>query len=116
MEKQQRYRTVLFYKTHFHEVFQRQREKLQQKIIWTLSLIEELPRIPEIYLKHLEGTDGLYEIRIQQGGDIVRLFCFFDKERLVIVLNGFIKKSQRTPAREIIKASTLKKEYENEKK
>lgn len=103
------------YRAYFQEVFQRQREKVQQKIIWTLSLIEELPRVPDMYLKHLEGTDGLYEIRIQQGSDSIRFFCFFDKDKLV-VLNGFIKKSQKTPLHEIAKALVLKKEYEHEKK
>ncbi len=115
MEKSQRIRAVLFYKEHFQEFFNRQREKLQHKILWTLTLIEELPRIPESYLKHIVGTDGLYEIRIQQGGDHVRLFCFFDKGNLVIVLHGFHKSSQRTPKKEISRALLLKKEYEDGK-
>lgn len=115
MEKQKQFRTVLFYRTYFQEVFQKQREKLQNKIIWTLSLIEEIPKVPETYLKHLEGTDGLFEIRIQQGSDSIRFFCFFDNDRQVIVLNGFVKKSQKTPAKERLKAEMLKKEYENEK-
>lgn len=79
-------------------------------------MIEELPRVPDMYLKHLEGTDGLYEIRIQQGNDSIRLFCFFDHDKLLVVLNGFTKKSQKTPPQEIVKAILLKKEYEHEKK
>lgn len=79
-------------------------------------MIEDLPNVPEAYLKHLENTEGLYEIRIQQGNDIFRIFCFFDKEQLVVLTCGFQKKTQKTPKREIEKAIKIKKEYENEKK
>jgi phage-related protein len=60
-----------------------------------------MERVPETYLKHIENTNGLYEIRVQQGGAIVRIFCFFEKERLVILANGFHKKTQKTPKKEI---------------
>ena len=94
----------------------KQRDKVKEKIIWTLELIEELPRVPETYLKHLEGTDALYEIRVQQGSDIFRIFCFFDKGQLVVLMNGFQKKDQKTPKKEIEKALKIKDEYEAEKK
>ena len=87
---------------------------VKSKIIWTFDLIEELPRIPETYLKHMEGTSGLYEIRIQVGSDIFRVFCFFDKGQLVVIANGFQKKDQKTPKKEIERA--LKIKQENEKK
>ncbi len=89
---------------------------MKDKIIWTFELIEELQKVPEIYLKHIENTEGLFEIRIQQGGDIFRIFCFFDKGQLVVLANGFQKKSQKTPRQEIDKALKIKKEYESEKK
>ena len=66
-------------------------------------------------MKHLEGTDGLYEIRVQQGSDIFRIFCFFDEGKLIILANGFQKKAQKTPKSEINKALKIKKEYETEK-
>lgn len=66
-------RKVLFYKNYFEQFFVKQRDKVKDKIIWTLQLIEELDRIPETYLKHLEHTDGLFEIRVQQGSDIFRI-------------------------------------------
>jgi phage-related protein len=113
MKKQ---RTVIFYKNYFHEFFNEQRGKVKDKIIWTLQLIEELPRIPETYLKHIENTEGLFEIRIQQGSNIFRIFCFFDDGRLVVLTNGFQKKTQKTPKQEIEKALKIKQEYENEKK
>ena len=83
--------------------------------MWTFTLIEQLPRVPETYLKHLENTDGLYEIRVQSGTDIFRIFCFFDKGQLIIAANGFQKKDQKTPKKEIERALKIKNEYENEK-
>ena len=79
-------------------------------------MIEELHRVPETYLKHLENTDGLFEIRVQQESDIFRIFCFFDQGQLVVLANGFQKKTQKTPRKEIEKALKIKKEYESEKK
>ena len=81
-----------------------------------MELIEELPRVPETCLKYFENTDGLYEIRVQQGSDIFRIFCFFDQGQLVVLANGFQKKTQKTPKQEIEKALKIKKEYESEKK
>ena len=108
-------RKIVFYKDHFQEFFERQTKKVKAKIVWTFQLIEELQKVPETYLKHIENTDGLYEIRVQSGNDIFRIFCFFDEGRLVVVANGFQKKSQKTPSKEIEKALRIKAEYESEK-
>ncbi len=108
-------RTIIFYKDYFEKFFVRQRQKVRDKIIWTFDLIENRPRVPEIYLKHIENTEGLYEIRVQMGSDIYRIFCFFDQGQLVVIANGFQKKSQRTPKQEIELALKIKGEYENEK-
>lgn len=116
MSKKQKQRTIIFYKEYFQEFFVKQRDKVKDKIIWTFELIEELHRVPETYLKHIENTDGLFEIRVQQGSDIFRIFCFFDHGQLVVLANGFQKKTQKTPKQEIEKALKIKKEYENEKK
>jgi len=83
--------------------------------MWTFDLIEDLERVPEIYLNHIEETDGLYGIRVQLGSDIFRIFCFFDKGQLVVIANGFQKKTQKTPRREIDQALKIKQEYESEK-
>jgi len=91
------------------------RLKSQVKILWTLRLIEEHEFIPSQYLKHIEGTEGLYEIRVQIGRDKYRIFCFFDNEKLIVLANGFHKKSQKTPKFEIQKALKIKHEYETEK-
>jgi phage-related protein len=114
--EKQKYRTIIFYKDYFQDFFLKQRDKVKDKIIWTFDLIEEIQRVPETYLKHIENTNGLYEIRIQSGNDIFRIFCFFDQGQLVVLANGFQKKTQKTPKQEIEKALKIKEEYENEKK
>jgi phage-related protein len=109
-------RELCFYRTYFDDFYSKQTVKVQKRILWTLRVIEDLARIPEIYFKHLEGTDGICEIRVQAGSDIFRIFCFFDDNKIVVVGNGFQKKTQRTPDREIERAKKIKREYHEEKK
>jgi len=90
-------------------------DHVQIKIEWTLKLIEVTQRVPEKYFKHLEGTKGLYEIRVEVGSNIYRIFSFFDKGNLVVLGNAFQKKTQKTPKTEIKKALKIKEEYQNEK-
>ncbi len=108
-------RTVIFYKDYFSDFFIKQRQKVKDKIIWTLDLIEQIEKVPESYLKYLEATDKLFEIRVQSGNDIFRIFCFFDKGNLVVLANGFQKKTQKTPKQEIERALKIKKEYNENK-
>ncbi len=108
-------RQVVAYKDYFEDFLKKQTKKVQNKIYKILEAIETLEYVPERYLKHLKGTDGLYEARIQLGSNIWRVFCFFDRGKLVILLNGFQKKSQKTPKKEIDKAIKLKKQYYEEK-
>jgi len=110
-----KHRTIIFYKDYFENFFVKQRQKVRDKIIWTFDLIENIQRIPDTYLKHIENTEGLYEIRVQMGNDIYRIFCFFDQGHLVVIANGFQKKWQRTPKQEIELALKIKREYEDEK-
>jgi len=116
MVENKRWRTIIFYKDYFSVFFVQQRAKVQDKITWTFDLIEEHERVPTTYLKHLKDTDGLYEILVQHGNNEIRIFCFFDRDQLVILANGFHKKTQKTPKREIEKGLKIKKEYESEKK
>jgi len=109
-------REIIAYKHYFEEFLSEQPQKVQDKIFKIIDAIETLERIPQNYLKHLEGTDGLFEARVQLGSNIWRVFCFFDKGRLVILLNGFQKKTQKTPKKEIEKAKQLKKEYYESKR
>jgi len=111
----ERIRTVIDYKNHFKDFLLAQPKKVQDKIFKIIELIEYQERIPKKYLKHIKGQKGLYEARISLASNIWRVFCFFDQGRLVILLNGFQKKSQKTPKSEIEKAAKLMKEYFNEK-
>lgn len=115
MGKNQKYRKIAFYKDYFQTFFDRQSKKVKAKIVWTFDLVEDLQRVPETYLKHIEDSGGLYEIRVQVGSDIFRIFCFFDQGQLVVLANGFQKKTQKTPKNEIDLALRIKAEYENDK-
>ena len=115
MDKSQKHRKITFYKDYFQDFFSKQNKKVKAKIVWTFELIEDLQRVPETYLKHLENTDGLYEIRVQLVSNIFRIFCFFDEGQLIVLANGFQKKSQKTPKKEIEMALKIKAEYESEK-
>ncbi len=114
MDKNQKHRKITFYKNYFQDFFNKQNKKVKAKIVWTFELVEDLQRVPETYLKHIENTDGLYEIRVQLGSDIFRIFCFFDQGQLVVLANGFQKKTQKTPKKEIEIAIKIKAEYESE--
>ncbi len=116
MSEVKKFRTIVTYKDYFEVFLMKQRQKVREKIVWTFLLIEEMQQIPDTYLKHLEGTEGLYEIRIQLGTDIFRIFCFFDAGKLVVLANGFQKKSQKTPKKEIDKALKIMEEYYENKK
>jgi len=108
-------RGVIFYGDYFWEFYYKQSRKVKNKINWTIGLLKFLLIIPEKYLRHIEETD-LYEIRVSFGNNIFRIFCFFDKDRLVIILNGFQKKTQKTPKKEIDRALRLKQDYYENKK
>ena len=108
-------RTITLYKDYFYDFYEKQKQKVKDKILWTFRIIETQKQIPTDYFKHLEGTDGLYEIRIQQGSDIFRIFCFFEQGKLIVLANSFQKKTQKTPKSEIEKALKIKKEYGQEK-
>lgn len=112
---EQKVRQVIAYQSHFEDFLKKQPIKVQNKIFKIIEAIETLERIPENYLKAISGTKGLYEARIKLGSNIWRVFCFFDKGKLVILLNGFTKKSQKTPKTQIEKALKLMESYYKEK-
>ena len=109
-------REIKFHENYFVEFYLSLDSTVQEKIEYVFKLIRTVDRIPQKFLKHIESTDGLYEIRIKVGSDIFRVFCCFDKGKIVILFNGFQKKSQKTPKKEIDKALRLKNEYFNNKK
>ena len=88
-------REVITHKNYFEDFLKSQAQKVQDKIYKIIEAIETLERVPSNYLKHIESTNGLYEARIQLASNIWRVFCFFDNGNLVILLNGFQKKTQK---------------------
>lgn len=104
-------RQVIAYKNYFLDFYEEQVDNVQRKIEWTLNLIRVTRQVPEKYFKHIESTKGLYEIRVEVGSNIYRIFSFFDKGNLVVLGNAFQKKTQKTPKQELEKALKIMEEY-----
>ena len=104
-------RQILFYENHFLDFYKIQDDKVKAKILNILELVKQVDRVPEKFLKHLSGSDGIYEIRVEYQSNIYRIFSCFDKGNLVVLFNAFQKKTQKTPNSELEKAIRLKKEY-----
>lgn len=108
-------RKIVFYKDYFMDFYNKQTSEVQVKIEWTLGIIRDLNGIPSKFLKQIKGINGLYEIRVHCGSNIFRIFSCFDKGNIVILFNGYQKKSQKAPQKEIKMANKLMKEYFSEK-
>ena len=104
-------RQIIYFKDYYKEFFDSQTEKIKDKIDYVLFLITVADRIPKKFFQYIEGTDGLFEIKVEFEGNIFRIFCCFDEGFLVVLFNGFQKKTQKTPPKEIDKALRIKKEY-----
>ena len=108
-------RNIFYYKNYYLDFFETLDNEVKKKFNWTLKLIATVDKVPGKFFKHIENSTGLFEIRVEVGSNIFRVFCFFDKNQLVILINGFKKKSQKTPGKEIELAEKLKKQYFDEK-
>ena len=104
-------RKIIFYGNYFLEFYNNKEEKTKLKIDFVLDLIGNVEKVPVKFLKHLEGTDGLYEIKIITSSKSIRIFCCFDEGNLIVLLNCIIKKTDKTPKKELEKAIKLKEEY-----
>lgn len=104
-------RQIIFFKNYFLDFFNDQPENVKEKIDYVLYIIRVAERIPKKFFEHITGSDGLYEIRVEFQGNIYRVFCCFDEGKIVVLFNGFQKKSQKTPQAEIEKALKVKDEY-----
>lgn len=109
-------RQIIFHGNYFTDFYLAQSERVQEKIELVFKVIRNVQNVPKKFLQHITGTDGLYEIRIEFESNIYRIFCCFDKGKLVVLFNGFQKKTQKTPKKEIDLALRLKDEYFNSKK
>ena len=109
-------REIRFYENYFIDFYISLDSSIQEKIEYVFKVIRTMDKIPQKFLTHIEGTDGLYEIRIKESSNVYRVFCCFDAGRIVILFNGFQKKSQKTPKKEIDKALRIKQDYFKSKK
>lgn len=102
---------IIFHKHYFQNFYLKQNQKVQSKIEYVFKIISTVQNVPNKFLQHMAGTNGIYEIRIEFESNIYRIFCCFDKGNLVILFNAFQKKTQKTPKTEIDLAIKLKEEY-----
>ena len=109
-------REIVFYKDYFEDFFETLTEKVKDKIDEVLFMITILERVPTKFFKSIEGIKGFFEIRIEYESNIYRIFCCFDKGNLVVLFNGFQKKTQKTPNQELNKAEKIMTEYFTEQK
>ncbi len=109
-------REIIFYKKYFEDFFEKLDEKTQNKIDEVLFMLMVLEHIPIKFFKNIEGVKGLYEVRVEYQSNIYRIFCCFDNGNLIVLFNGFQKKTQKTPSKELDKAKKIMKEYFNEQK
>ena len=109
-------RRIIFYKSYFQDFYNDLDAKTRKKILQVLFWIQSLDIVPVSMMKSIVGVKGLYEIRIEYGSNIYRIFCCFDNGELVVLLNGFQKKTQKTPPDEIERAKRLMNEYFESKK
>jgi len=108
-------REIFYYKDYYLDFFEALNENVKKKFNWTLKLIATLERVPIKYFRHIKNSTGLYEVRVEMESNIFRVFCFFDEGQIIVLINGFQKKSQKTPKKEIKIAEKLKKQYFDEK-
>lgn len=108
-------RKIIFHKQYFLEFYVAQTADVRRKINQVLKFVETQEHIPQKFFRPIETVDGLFEIRVEMTGNIYRIFCCFDKGNLVVLFQGFQKKSQKTPADQIARAERLKQEYFSEK-
>lgn len=104
-------RTIIFYQNHFIDFYKELNPKVKEKVKYVLELVKQVERVPEKFLAPMTGYEGLFEILIEYQSNIFRVFCCFDHGQLIVLFNGFQKKSQKTPKTEIERAMKLKTEY-----
>ena len=104
-------RSITLFEDYFMRFYLAQKETVQDKIDYVLKIVETQRKIPKKFFRYIEGSDGIYEIRVEFESNISRIFCCMDEGALVVLFHGFQKKTQKTPQKEIKRAESLKKEY-----
>lgn len=108
-------RTIKLFKNYYKDFYVVQTKSVRDKINFVLKLVETQRIIPKKFFRIIEGSDGIYEIRVEIEGNIYRIFCCLDGGAVVVLFHGFHKKTQKTPQKEIKRAEAIKKEYFNSK-
>lgn len=106
-------RKIRAYKGYFMEFLNSLTDQQAKKVFYVIDMLKTQDRLSEKFVKHIE--EGIYELRVEHAGNIFRVFFIFDEDNIVLLFNGFQKKSQKTPRKEIETAKKLKTEYFNEK-
>ena len=109
-------RTIIFYGDYFMDFYKTLDDKVKEKVKYVLELIKQVDRVPDKFLAPMTGCDGLFEVRVEYQSNIYRIFCCFDQGQLVVLFNGFQKKTQKTPKEVIERAMRLKNDYFRTKK
>ena len=104
-------RTIKLFRNYYKEFYVAQTDEVRHKINQVLKMIETQRIVPIKFFKYIEGSDGIYEVRVEVGNNIYRVFSCFDKGAVVVLFHGIQKKSQKTPPKEIRRAEAIKKEY-----
>lgn len=104
-------RKIIFHKHYFLDFYNSQNERVQEKIDYVFRIIRTVQHVPAKFLKHMENTDGLYEVRVDAGSDTFRIFCCFDEGDLVVLFNAFQKKTPKTPRNMLTLGEKLRREY-----
>lgn len=104
-------RQIIFYENYFLDFYKDLDINVKSKIKYVLELIKQVERVPVKFLSPMTGYEGLFEVRIEFQSNIFRVFCCFDEGKLIVLFNGFQKKTQKTPKKEIEKAMRIKKDY-----
>ena len=108
-------RQIKLFKSYYKEFYVAQTQTVRDKINFVLRMVETQRIIPKKFFRYLEGSDGIYEIRVEIASNIYRVFCCMDEGAVVVLFHGIQKKSQKTPPKEIKRAEAIKKEYFNSK-
>lgn len=108
-------RDIVFFGDQVIEFYETQNSKVQFKIEYVLDLVRFERQVPIKLYKKLVNTEGIYEVRVITSQKNIRILCFQDEETLIILTNAFVKKTQKTPKKEIKLAETLKEEYLKQK-
>ena len=109
--RMEKIRTIKLFKTYYKDFYVSQAQKVRDKINIVLKMVETQQIIPKKFFRFIEGSDGIYEIRVEIESNIYRIFCCLDGGAVVVLFHGFQKKTQKTPQKEIKRAEVIKNEY-----